>query len=288
MGTYATLPVVCAFLAVPSVAFAQSNQAAVRAYLKAVYEYEGVVLANVGEAKDNYETVASRIGSECPGVIAGSRLHRGRPTRLREFEQVGALREEMYAALRGALLAPDRQASFALAAKLRALRWDAPTIGRRVDGYAKALEQRYEQPVPNPCLDMKAWAASGYRTLSAETEAFLRAYKPPRRLVIRGGSTPAMRRMSTSRLQREAERYDESLLINIRIFRRNLALSLGSLVVVRTQLERKLGFRDAQKVNNRRGRHCHTQGQPQEAKLSLRLGSRSGHDLVDLVGVIGE
>jgi hypothetical protein len=232
---------VYAFFGVPSATVAQSNRATVRAYLGAIYEYEGVVFANVGESKGNYEILASRVGSECPGVITGSRIiHRGRSTRLREFKQIGDLREEMYAALRDAMLAPDRQASFALAAKLRMLRWDAPTIRRRVDGYAKALEQRYKQRVPDPCLDMKAWAASGYRTLSTTTKAYLREYKPPQRLVIRSGSAPTIRRMT--RLQREAERYDKSLLIKIRALKRKWALSLGSLAIIDKQLERKLGF----------------------------------------------
>jgi hypothetical protein len=242
IGTYATLLVVCAFLAVPSVSFAQADRAAVRAYLVAISEYEGVVFANVGEAKGNYEALASRIGSECPGVLAGSRIHRGRSTRLHVFEQLSDLREEMYVALHDALLAPDRQASFALAAKLRMLPWNAPTIRRRVDGYAKALEQRYQQQVPNPCPDMKAWVASGYQTLSSATRIFLRVYKPPRRLVITGGSTPKIRRMSSTRLQREAERYDKSLLIEIRVLKRKLDIAFGSLVVIHRQLERELGF----------------------------------------------
>lgn len=242
IGRQATLLVVCAFLAVPSAAIARSNRAAVRAYLGEIYQYEDVVFANVGEGKGNYSALAARLGSECPSVMAGSRTHRGRSMRLREFEQIGDLREEMYAVLRDALRAPDRRASFALAAKLRMLRWHTPTIRRRVDGYAKALEQRYELRVPNPCRDMKAWAASGYRTLSAATKAFLREYKPPRRLVIRGGSTPTKRRVPLTRLQREAELYDKSVLIEIRVLRRKLASALGSLVIVSGHLERTLGF----------------------------------------------
>jgi hypothetical protein len=241
-GRHATLLVVCAFLAVPSVAVARSNRAAVRAYLRDIYQYENVVFANVGEAKSNYSALVSRLGSECPSVIAGRRTHRGRSIRLREFEQIGDLREEMYAVLGDALRAPDRRASFALAAKLRMLRWHTPMIRRRVEGYAKELEQRYEQRVPNPCRDMKAWASSGYRTLSAATKAFLREHKPPRRLVIRSGRPLTIRRVSPNPLQREAELYDKSVLIEIRILRRKLAAALGSLVIVRGRLERTLGF----------------------------------------------
>jgi hypothetical protein len=204
-----------------------------------------VVFANVGVAKSRYEALASRLGSECPRVIAGSRVPLGRskrPGSARKFEQIAALREEVYAALRDALLSPDREASFALAAKLRTLRWNTPTVRRRVNGYAKALEQRFAQPVPNPCLDMKAWAASGYRTLSAATRAFLHEYQPPRRLVITDGSTPTIRHMYTSWLEREAGRYDRVLLVKVRALKRRLASALKSLVIINRHLERILGF----------------------------------------------
>jgi hypothetical protein len=79
-------------------------------------------------------------------------------------------------------------------------------------------------------------------TLSAQTEAFLREYKPPSRLVIRDGPAPMIRRMSTSRLEREAERYDRFLLVKIRILKRRLASGLKSLVIINGRLERILGF----------------------------------------------
>ncbi len=236
----------CVFLAVPSVALAQSDRVAVRAYVRAVYKYERVALSNVGEAKSDYEALALRFGSKCPGVIAGSGIAKKNDDKklrmIRELEQIGALREEMYAALDGALLAPDRHASFALAAKLRALRWNTPKIRRDVLNFAKSLERRFEQHIPNPCRAMKRWAASGYRTLSATTTAFLRKYRPPRRLVIRNGSTPKIRRPPGTPLEREAEHFAGPLLLEIRALKRRLASALGSLVIVDTQLERKLGF----------------------------------------------
>jgi hypothetical protein len=122
------------------------------------------------------------------------------------------------------------------------LRWDAPALQRSVSGYAKALEQRLERPVLNPCLDMKAWAASDYRTLSPATEAFVHEYSPPGRLVIRTDSTTTMRRTVPSRLEREAERYDGSLLAKVRVLKRRLASVFGSLVIIRRHLEHLLGF----------------------------------------------
>jgi hypothetical protein len=246
IGSYATLLVaVLVGLAVPVNVATRSNREAVRAYLRAIYEYEGVVLSNVGAARNEYRTLALRIGSECPGVISGSRVRIVRPTQLRpaqEFRQTAYLREEVYAALRGALLAPDRRASLVLAAKLRMLRWNTPALQRRVNGYAKALEQSLERPVLNPCLDMKAWAASDYRTLSPATEAFVREYRPPGRLVIRNDSTTTMRYRVPSRLEREAKRYDRSLLAKVRVLKRRLASAFGGLVIIRRHLERMLGF----------------------------------------------
>lgn len=246
IGSYATLLVaVFAGLAVPVNAATHSNREAVRAYLRAIYEYEGVVLSNVGTARNEYRTLALRIGSECPGVIAGSRVVsyvRHGYARALEFRQTAYLREEVYVALREALLAPDRRASLALAAKLRMLRWNTSALQRRVNGYAKELEQRLERPVLNPCLDMKAWAASDYRTLSPATEAFAREYRPAGGLVIRNDSTTTIRRRVPSRLEREAERYDRSLLAKVRVLKRRLASAFGGLVIIRRHLEHMLGF----------------------------------------------
>lgn len=249
----AWLIVVSAYLTAPTTAFAASNRAAVRVYLRAVYEYERMIFAKVALSKAYYEALASSIGSECAGVIAGSTSQPGLSTRrrtVRRFEQIGDLREEVYAVLGGALLAPDRQASFALAAKLRRLRWSTPTLQRHLDGYAIALEHRFKQSIPDSCFDMKAWAASGYRTLSAATRAFLHEYNPPRRLVISGGSRPKMRHTFVALLQRESERYDAPVLLKIYIVERRIALALDGLVVVDRNLERKLGFPVLRQAND--------------------------------------
>jgi hypothetical protein len=88
----------------------------------------------------------------------------------------------------------------------------------------------------------REWAASGYRTLSPATEAFVRQYRPPGRLVIRNDSTTTMRRRVPSRLEREAERYDGSLLAKVRVLKRRLASAFGGLVIIRRHLEHVLGF----------------------------------------------
>jgi hypothetical protein len=231
--------------AVPSSASEGSNRGAIRAYLGAMYEYEEVALANAGEARIGYKALASRIAGECPGVVAGGRTRLRGSLRVRsvgEFEQLNDLRAEVRAALDDALLAPNRQAALVLAAKLRTLRWSSPSVRRQVNGYVMALERRLEQHVPSPCPQMKAWAASGYRAIPPATAAFLREYEPARRLVIRDGPPPARRHMSISPLQREAERHDRSVLLEIRAAKRRLASALGSLASVSTDLERTLGF----------------------------------------------
>ncbi len=232
-------------LTVPTVAFAASNRPAVRAYLRDVYKYERVVFTKIGLAKADYGLLASRISNECAGVISGSAHQSGRSTTRwpgREFEQIGDLREEVYAALDDALLAPDRRALFVLVVKLRNLRWDTPSLRRRVDAYATALERRVTQRVPNACSDMRAWAASGYRTLSAASRTFLDEYKPPRRLVIYGGAPPTMRRTPATRLRLESRRYDRPVLVKIRLVRRRIASALNRLVGIDKHWERKLGF----------------------------------------------
>jgi hypothetical protein len=226
-------------------ALAQENRSTTHAYLEAVYEYRNVVFSNLAAAKGLYQALAVRVASECPGVIAGRTLDSMGSPRVRsaqEFEQIGDLREEVYAALGDALLLPDRDAALALARELRTLRWNAPTLRQRVVAYATALEERFHQRALNPCSDMEAWASSGYRTLSVATQAFLREYRSPTRLVITDGTTPTMRRISSNRLEREAQRYDPSLLFKVRALGYRSTLALGGLAKIDRHWERELGF----------------------------------------------
>jgi hypothetical protein len=156
-----------------------------------------------------------------------------------EFRDVGKLREELTGALRQTLLTPDREAALTFAAKLRTLDWNVPAVRHRARSYAFALEHNANLPVPKPCADANSWAASGYRTLPGSTQAFVREYTPPRRLVIVSDPTPPSREHPRC----TAPRYESGRLRSSKAVERKLVASLGSLAATRRKLEITLGFR---------------------------------------------
>jgi hypothetical protein len=222
---------------------ARSDRATTRAYLNAAIAYDDVVLANAGTSKTRFLALASQVAAECPGVIAGSRAGGTRPSGGVVFRGVGELREELSGALRETLLTPDRQAALTFAAKLRTLASDTPAIRSRAQSYAFELAHDAKLLVPKPCADMNSWAASGYRTLPGTTQAFVREYLPPRRLVIVATPAPTAQHIASQDVRCTVPRSDGRPLRSMQAVERTLAASLGSLAATRRELESKLGFR---------------------------------------------
>jgi hypothetical protein len=54
-----------------------ADRSATHAYLQAAYVYEQAAVANVPATRTAFEALASRLGRECPGVMAGTEDLRG-------------------------------------------------------------------------------------------------------------------------------------------------------------------------------------------------------------------
>jgi hypothetical protein len=249
IGVTFVVVVLLGFGSVPTAASGKLNRPVMHEYLMAIYGYEKAVFGKLGVARADYVALAERVGSQCGGVIVGGERqavgHPLRPVSRRQFDEIRTLREEMYAVLRDTWLGPDRQAAITLATKLRRLRWSMPSMRRRMKVYVDALERRFEQRTPKLCRDMKAWAASGYRTLAPETRAFVREYSPPRRLMIKGNATPKVRRVPCIPFELEAKRYDRPLVRQVCVLEGKVSSSFDGLDVISQRLERELGFPSA-------------------------------------------
>ena len=55
---------------------------------------------------------------------------------------------------------------------VRQLRWSNPKLTRTAQGYAMSLRELATLPLPNICADVRAWSASGFRTIPAATIRF--------------------------------------------------------------------------------------------------------------------
>jgi hypothetical protein len=168
-----TLLVAAALALLPATALARShgaarahvgspNSAATRAYIKANYTLVLGARANLAPSRVAIQSLATQVSGECPLVAAGAPQNHN-------AEQ---LSNEVVGALEVAAYQPDRESMLAFAHAIRALRWSNRKLTRAVDAYATKLEGFLALALPDICADAKAWAASGYSTLTAGTVAF--------------------------------------------------------------------------------------------------------------------
>jgi hypothetical protein len=166
-----------------------ADRQATYAYLNALYAYMTAKLASAPASVASVEGLGGRLGAECSGVMANApstqrlQVHEQGPgpsprevgEANREQRQRDELLRELQDAALLASVEPYREAALAFAAKLKALRWSNEYLTLVVRLEAASFIETMTSPPPDVCADMKAWAASGYRTLSSATKAFARA-----------------------------------------------------------------------------------------------------------------
>jgi hypothetical protein len=142
------------------------NSLATRAYVKANYGLVQAARANLASSKAAITSLGSAVAGECPRVAAEAPQNH-------DAEQ---LSNEVVGALEVVAYQPDRESMLTFAHAIRGLRWSNRKLTRAVAAYATKLEGFSTLAVPNICADVEAWAASGYRTLSASTVAFDKSF----------------------------------------------------------------------------------------------------------------
>jgi hypothetical protein len=196
-------------LAAPTGAFASApvtsqDRDATRALLEARFTYEQALLASAPASRAATEGLASGLGGECPGVLAGalqetpstlleSPLHSESPPQSprqmgesnRERRQLSDLQSELGLALEQAPIEADRQATLAYARAVGPLRWSNSYLTELARIGAATLERQLQSAPPDVCADMKAWVASGYQTLSTVTKALIREQETVDRPLLR-------------------------------------------------------------------------------------------------------
>jgi hypothetical protein len=231
-----------------------------QAYLTAAYEEEQTTVANLGVSKTGLEALMASVGDECAGVLAGahdpSQRSRSFARRFGEEqridEQQGDLEEELGVQLEQRWSEPNRQASVTFAEKVVTLRWTNVAVDRLVAADVAEIDRALSAPTPAACADMKAWAASGYRTLSAASKAFQHEREAHDQHVIRG-STIVWSKAPPDPLQREEERYDKPLLLKIQALEREDFNARRDLSPLFRQLQLKLGIHRSLEVEHHEG-----------------------------------
>jgi hypothetical protein len=160
----------------------RADRRATERYLEAQYAFARAILANRARADAASSAYAARVGGECPGVMAGApdfaalfeSKTKPTPARLSEFHQYVRLTGELIGDVFDEWFSVDREAAHVAAEALRPLRWSKARITRMVRQDRVELEALVPASLSDICAQLRAWVASGYRTLPpgvAESEA---------------------------------------------------------------------------------------------------------------------
>jgi hypothetical protein len=167
---------------VPIAAASSSDARATHAYLIAQYRLVTAELGKAAAARGAERTTAARIARECPGVVSRmpeeplkpfsmlSPRVRGENARLDKQKQT--IDGELVAAVAHAGDSLERPAEQAYAAEVRQLSWSNPAIASALRAAITARLEAVSTPAQPFCADARAWAQSGYRTLSAASRGF--------------------------------------------------------------------------------------------------------------------
>jgi hypothetical protein len=152
-----------ALLALPASSFgAAKNQSATRAYILASYTLIKAARATIPTAEASVATLNKQIGEECPHVALESPQNH-------ESER---LADEVAGALWSIVYHLDSAAIARFSAIVKPLRWTNHKLTHIADNYADSLSELSALTMPSLCADVRAWTASGFRTVPASTMAF--------------------------------------------------------------------------------------------------------------------
>jgi hypothetical protein len=174
-----------ALACLPAAAQATSaDRAATDAYLHASYSLQLAVADSAPEDQAAADAALSKLGGECPGVLAGTPEDGGltatappgprmRGESERRSRQLSSIESELESVVQAASYSPLRQALSTFMSATAPLRWSNPQIAKLVARDGALLAALFEPSVPDLCADARAWVASGYLTLSGGTREFV-------------------------------------------------------------------------------------------------------------------
>ena len=243
----------------PKVHVRPQDAAATRAYLQADYAYVQANMTSLPTVRVALEGLTNRIAGECPGVMKGAPSPFGLPNEgsepppsarrfaelRREEDQASTLQSELASALGVAVSQADRQEALVFVGAVTPLSWSDPTVAILVHERVAELQERLGQALPDVCADMRAWVASGYRTLSPATKEY-RAKQEARRaaiVTIAGGHLVLAPRPTLEQLLARYENaVDRALIARARRLAQSELSKLRSLESVEERLQRTLGI----------------------------------------------
>lgn len=136
------------------------------AYLAANYRLVSFARSKQAGSEATLRVLLARVRRECPQVAAGS--PQDTASEQLTFELVG---EMTLVAVQ-----PNVQAIAAYTRAVAGLHWSSAKLTRAVRTYSGQLRRQSLMAPPDICGDVRAWVASGYKTLPDGTRCFNRAF----------------------------------------------------------------------------------------------------------------
>jgi hypothetical protein len=143
------------------------NAATTEVYIQASYTLAHTARTNMLTGEAAIESLQQTLSAECPMAAAASP----------ENEAAAALSNEVIGAMSVVFIRADVQVVDGFAETVAHLHWTNQKLTRKVKAYAAKFKVLAALEMPDVCGDVRAWAASGYRTLPASTTQFDERYK---------------------------------------------------------------------------------------------------------------
>src|SRR6185312_5434720 len=179
-----------------------SDRSATAAYVRANYALVAAGHANLSASIAAYRGVLKKVTRDCPRAAEGSPQNPD-STKLSN-EVIGAMVLSAGVA--------DRPAIARYVRAVKSLSWSNRGTTRAVRTYATSLRKLYGLSIPELCGDIRAWKASGYKTLPSSTVSFVEVFYP--NWVALGLQPPGLARFEGSterRLAKTAARFEYQL-----------------------------------------------------------------------------
>ncbi len=167
---------------VPVAAASSSDVQATHAYLIAQYKLLTALMHEAAATRGAESAAAEQIAQECPGVVSGMPQQpslslqtsppRARGENARFSQQKETIEEELDTAVDRPGGSLDRRGEETYAAEVRQLSWSNPAIASMLQAATTARLEVISGAAPPFCADARAWAQSGYRTVSASSREF--------------------------------------------------------------------------------------------------------------------
>jgi len=171
MGRWIGIALVAALAlaAVPAHALAGSgDESATRSYVRANYMLVQAASSKLKTAEAAIANLAQRITGECANAAANSP----------EDPDSEQLSNEVIGAIVLTAYHTDVPAGTRFVRATAGLRWSSRVLTNAVQSYVSKIRVLTKLAPPNVCGDVRAWVASGYQTLPANTVRFDQQFMP--------------------------------------------------------------------------------------------------------------